>query len=159
MIELLKGMVMKHLASKLMGGSMNEAISGAVASQGAGAFVSMIQEKLTGGGLGDLTSMLSGEGSGADMISGFQDKLGGIMQEQGVSAEEATSQAGSIAPGIFSMVQEKFASTDEADAGFDLSALAGLAGGGNVGDMLGGAADMLKGNAGDILGKATNLFK
>jgi len=154
MIELLKGMVMRHLASKVMGGASN-----AIAEQGAGAFVSMIQEKLTGGGLGDLTSMLSGEGSGADMISGFQDKLGGIMQEQGVSAEEATSQAGSIAPGIFSMVQEKFASTDEADAGFDLSALAGLAGGGNVGDMLGGAADMLKGNAGNILGKATNLFK
>ncbi len=158
MMELIKGMVMKQLASKLMGGSMNEAVSGAVASQGAGAFVSMIQEKLTGGGIGDLTAMFSGEGEGGDLISGFQEKLGGIMQEQGVSAEDATAQAGSVAPDLFNSVKEKFASTDEADAGFDISALAGLAGGGSAADLLGGAADMLKGNAGDLLGKATGLF-
>lgn len=157
MFDLLKGMVMKQLMSKLMGGSINEAVSGAVASQGAGAFVSMIQEKLTGGGLGDITSMFSGEGSGDDMVSGFAQKLGGIMQEQGVDAAEATEKAGSVAPDIFNMVKDKFASTDEADSAFDLSALAGLAGG-NAGDLLGGAADLLKGNAGGLLGKAAGLF-
>lgn len=153
MIELLKGMVMRHLAGKVMGGASN-----AIAEQGAGAFVSMIQEKLSGGGIGELTSMFSGEGDSSEMILGFQEKLGGIMQEQGVAAEEATSQAGAVAPELFNMVKDKFASTDEADAGFDLSALAGLAGGGSVGEILGGAADMLKGNAGGLLGKAKDLF-
>jgi len=157
MIELIKNMVMQQIAGKLMGGALGGA-SNAVAEQGAGAFVSMIQEKLTGGGIGDLTSMLSGEAGGADMISGFQEKLGGIMQENGASAEEATAQAGAVAPDVFNSIKEKFASADPSDAGFDISALAGLAGGGGLGDMLGGATDALKGNAGDLLGKAKDLF-
>jgi len=87
------------------------------------------------------------------------------VQEQGVSAEDATAQAGAIAPDIFNTVKEKFASGDAADAGFDLNALAGLAGGAGLGDMLSGAADMLKGGAdkaeggaGDLLGKVKDLF-
>ena len=81
------------------------------------------------------------------------------MQEQGIPAEEAASQASGIAPDLFNTVKEKFASTDEADSGFDLGALAGLAGGGGLGDMLGGAKDLLDGDAGGLLGKAKNLFK
>ncbi len=150
MIELIKNMVMQQIAGKIMGGASN-----AVAEQGAGAFISMIQEKVTGGGIGELTSMFSGEGSGQDMISGFQEKLGGIMQEQGIPAAEATEQAGAVAPDVFNTIKEKFASADPSDAGFDISALAGLAGGGGLGDMLGSA---LKGNAGDLLGKAKDLF-
>ena len=153
MMDLLKNMVMQQIIGKLTGAASN-----AVAEQGAGVFVSMIQEKLTGGGLGDITSMFSGQGDGGNMVAGFQEKLGSIMQEQGMSAEEATSQASGIAPDIFNTVKEKFASTDAADAGFDLSALASLAGGGGLGDMLGGAKDMLSGNAGDLLGKAKDLF-
>ena len=103
--------------------------------------------------------MFSGEGDGAGLVSGFQDKLGSIMQEQGMSAEEATSQASGIAPDIFNTVKEKFASSDEADAGFDLSALAGLAGGAGLTDMLGGAAkDALSGKADGMMGKLKDLF-
>ncbi len=154
MMDLLKKMVMQQLISKVTG-----AASGAVAEQGAGVFVSMIQEKLTGGGLGDITALLSGQGDGGNMISGFQEKLGSIMQEQGMSADEATSQATGIAPDIFNSVKEKFASTDDADAGFDLSALAGLAGGAGLGDVIGGAKDLLGGDVGGLLGKAKGLFK
>ncbi len=153
-MNLLKNMVMQQIISKVTG-----AASGAVAEQGAGAFISMIQEKVTGGGIGDITSMFSGEGDGAGLVSGFQDKLGSIMQEQGMSAEEATSQASGIAPDIFNTVKEKFASSDEADAGFDLSALAGLAGGAGLTDMLGGAAkDALSGKADGMMGKLKDLF-
>ena len=152
---------MQQLASKITGGA-----SGAIAEQGAGAFISMIKEKVSGGGIGDLMGMFSGAGADAGgMVAGFQEKLGGIMQEQGVSAEDATAQAGAIAPDIFNTVKEKFASGDAADAGFDLNALAGLAGGAGLGDMLSGAADMLKGGAdkaeggaGDLLGKVKDLF-
>ncbi len=154
-MDLIKSMVMQQIASKITG-----AASGAVAEQGAGAFVSMIQEKLTGGGLGDITSMFSGQGDGGNLISGFQDQLGSIMQAQGMSADEATSQASGIAPDLFNTVKEKFASTDAADAGFDLSALAGLAGGGGLGDAISGAKDLLGGKAGGLLGNAAkNLFK
>ena len=87
------------------------------------------------------------------------------MQEQGISAEEATAQAGAVAPDLFNTVKEKFASTDAADSAFDISALANLAGGAGLGGILGGAADMLKGGAdkaeggaGDLLGKVKDLF-
>ncbi len=152
-MDLLKNMVMQQIVGKMTG-----AASGAVAEQGAGAFISMIQEKLTGGGLGDITSMFSGEGDGGNMVAGFQEKLGSIMQEQGMSAEEATTQASGIAPDVFNTVKEKFASSDAADAGFDLSALAGLAGGAGLGGIMDSAKDALSGNAGDLLGKAKNLF-
>jgi hypothetical protein len=153
LMDLIKNMVMQQIAGKVMGEA-----SGAVAEQGAGAFVSMIQEKLTGGGIGDITSMFSGEGDGGNMVAGFQEKLGSIMQEQGVPAEEAASQASGIAPDLFNSVKEKFASTDAADSGFDLGALAGLAGGGGLGGMLDNAKDALGGNAADLLGKAKDLF-
>jgi len=157
MFELLKKMVMQQIASKVMGSSLGAAAGGAVAEQGAGAFVSMIQEKMGAGGLSEITSMFTGGDGANEMVSGFSNKLGNIMQEQGMPAEEATEKVGNAVPDIMNTLKEKFASTDAADSGFDLSALAGLAGG--AGGMLGGAADMLKGaNAGDLLGKAKNLF-
>lgn len=154
LMDLIKNMVMQQIAGKVMG-----AASGAVAEQGAGAFVSMIQEKLTGGGIGDITSMFSGEGDGGNMVAGFQEKLGSIMQEQGVPAEEAASQASGIAPDLFNSVKEKFASTDAADSGFDLGALAGLAGGAaGLGGIADAAKDALGGNADGLLGKVKDLF-
>jgi len=151
---------MQQIASKVMGSSLGADASGAVAEQGAGAFIGMIQEKMGAGGLGAVTSMLTGQGEeGNEMMSGFSNKLGNIMQEQGMPAEEATEKVGSAVPEIMNTIKEKFASSDEADSGFDISALAGLAGGG-LGGALGGAADMLKGagGAGDLLSKAKNLF-
>jgi|GEM_PF-3235154 len=152
MIDLLKNMVMQQIASKIGGDASN-----AIAEQGAGAFISMIKEKISGGGIGDITALLSGTGGDAGgLVAGFQEKLGSIMQEQGVPSEEATAQAGAVAPEIFNTVKEKFQSNDPENNAFDLSALAGLVGGAD--GMMGGAADLLKANAGDILGKAKNLF-
>jgi len=152
MIDLLKNMVMQQIVSKMGAGA-----SDAIAEQGAGAFISMIKEKVSGGGIGDLTAMFSGAGGDAGgMVAGFQEKLGSIMQENGVPADEAAEKASSVAPDIINTVKEKFQSNDPANNAFDISSLTGLVGG--AGGLMGSAGDLLKGNAGDIMNKAKDLF-
>jgi len=130
-------------------------IAGDTAAQseaGANGLMEVIQGQLSSGNLSAITGLLSGQGDGGNILSELQEKLGGALQQNGISAEDARAQAAQAAPDLMNSLKDKFLSQDEADAGFDISQLSGLLGG-DAGGLLGKAA-----GAANLLNKAKNLF-
>jgi len=76
------------------------------------------------------------------MFQGLVGKLTGALQNNGMSAEEAQTEAGNIAPDVLDSIKEKFLSENEEDSGFDLSNITGLIGG----------------DAASLISKAKSLF-
>jgi len=55
--------------------------------------------------------------------------LGEVLQQNGMSAQEAQAEAQNRAPDLINSLKDKFLSQDEADKGFDIGSIAELAGG------------------------------
>ncbi|NNJ56355.1 MAG: hypothetical protein HKP14_09495 [Bacteroidia bacterium] len=134
MIEMLKKMAMQKLADKMAPNSLGQNETQAAASEGATELIS----SLTGGKLGDITSLFSNDGNSTEsnpIFQGLQSKLGDILQSKGMNAQEAQAEAQNTAPDLINSLKDKFLSQDDADKDFDLGNIAGLLGG-NTGGIL-----------------------
>lgn len=137
MLDLLKTMAMQKLAEKMAPNSLGVSETQNAASEGASELISSLTQGLGAGQLSQVTSLFSNDGNSTEsntIFQGIQSKLGDILQNQGMSAQEAQAEAQSTAPDLINSLKDKFLSQDEADKGFDLSSLTDLAGG--AGGML-----------------------
>jgi len=145
MLELLKKVAMDKLAEKMGPNSLGANETQAAASEGASELVSTLMQQVTSGNLSQITSLFSNDGTsteGNPITQGIVGKLGEILQNKGMSAQEAQTEAQNTAPAILDSIKDKFLSKDDADKDFDLGNIAGLLGG----------------NAGSILGKLGKMF-
>jgi len=139
MFDIIKNLAIQKLQEKMSGNSLNADATNEAASEGA----SSLLDSLKGGDLSQITALFSGGAEGSnDIMENLQGKLSGILQSKGMSAEEAQGESESTAADLVNGLKEKFQSSSEEDAGFDLSQITGLLGG----------------NAGDLLNKAKNLL-
>lgn len=129
-----------------------------------------LKGELMSGNISGITGLLSGGGGAAGLTSNpivqkiIQTFGGSLISKVGLGAGVANGLAGGMIPSILGSLGGKFQSEDEADSGFDLSALSGLAGGGEgVGGMLKGAVDGLMGGGeskiDDVVSGIGGLFK
>lgn len=146
MLEQLKSIAFEKLKDAMASNSLGENETAAAATQGSSELISGLMENFSGGNLGAITSLFSNDGNATEDNSVFQGlvgKLTGVLQQNGMSAEAAQSEASNIAPGLVDGLKEKFLSSDAADSGFDIT---------NIADVLGG------GDTGGLLDKAKGLF-
>ena len=153
MLDILKQMAIKQLMNKMGPNSLGTAETQAAASQGAGGIMEILMSKISGGQLDQVKDLFSGgnvESNG--IFAEAKAKMQETLQAQGMSAEEAQTEAANTTPDVLNSLKERFQSSDEADAGFDLNNLSNL--------IPGAAGDLLKnvGGAGDLLNKAKNLL-
>jgi len=137
MIDMLKNMAMQKLVEKMAPNSLGQTETQNAASEGASALISSLTQGIGAGQISQITSLFSNDGNSTEsnpIFQGIQSQLGGILQNQGMSAQEAEVEARNTAPDLINSLKDKFLSTDEADKGFDLGAIADLAGG--AGGML-----------------------
>jgi hypothetical protein len=158
MFENLKRMAIQRLTQKMAGNALSEAATGEAAQEGASAFMETIQNKLAGGNMEQVKELFSGGNMESnDIFQNAKQQLSQVLQNKGMSAEEATAEAEATAPDLINGLKEKFESTSEEDSQFDLASLSKWIPG-NAGDLLKGGAGDLLGNAGGLLNKAKNLL-
>lgn len=145
MIDQLKQMAMQKLAEKMSGNSLGASETQAAASDGANAFMDTIKEKISGGNLDQVKDLFANNENATESNGIFQElqsKMTQILQDKGMSPEEAQAEAQNTTPDIVNGLKEKFNSEAQEDKAFDLGAITSLLGG----------------NTGDILNKVKNLF-
>jgi len=145
MFDLLKNLALDKLKEKMLPNSLGSEATHAAAEQGSSDLISSLVEKVKTGDLSTITSLFSNDGTATqdnDMFQGLVGKLTGALQNNGMSAEEAQTEAGNIAPDVLDSIKEKFLSENEEDSGFDLSNITGLIGG----------------DAASLISKAKSLF-
>ena len=144
MIDLLKKMAVQKLSEKWQANSLNAEATSSAAQEGAGALISKVQEAISGGNMEQVKDLFSNGGAATEQNGIFQfaqGKMAEILQGKGLSAEQASTEANNALPELINGLRSKFESKEAADSGFDLGAIASLAGG-----------------AGGILGKVKDLF-
>ncbi len=155
MFESLKRIAMQKLVEKMASNKLGGAETSAAAEEGAGALMESIQSKLAGGGLSEVMEMFKGNDLSNNGVFGeAKNKLAAILQNKGMSNEEAQVEAERTAPDLIAGLKERFESKAEEDQEFNLENLAGMV----PGDILNKAQSLLGDNAGDLLNKAKNLF-
>jgi hypothetical protein len=132
MLDLIKTMAMQKLAEKMGPNSLGQAETQNAASEGASELINSLTQGIGGGQLSQITSLFSNDGNSTEsnpIFQGIQSKLGDILQNQGMSESEAQAEAQNTAPYLINSLKDKFLSQDEGDKGFDLGAIAEMAGG------------------------------
>lgn len=117
------------------------------AMESAGELLSTIKEKLAGGNLNEIVEIFSNKGRSTEETNVFvdiKDKMTQILLKKGMSSEEASTEAGNVAPDLINTLKEKFLSPKDKDKDFDL---------GKIGEMLGGDAGSLFSTAKKLFGK------
>lgn len=153
MFDLLKRMAMQQLMSKMASNALGATETQEAATEGANGIMDILKARVAGGKMDEVKDLFSGgdmENNG--IFAEAKAKMAETLQAKGMTAEEAETEAANTTPDVLNSLKDKFQSTDEADAGFNLDSLT---------DMLpSGAADLLKnvGGAGDLLNKAKNIF-
>jgi hypothetical protein len=145
MLEQLKQLAFQKLQEKMAGNKLNDADTSSAAMESAGELLSTIKEKLAGGNLNEIVEIFSNDGRATEetnLFGDIKDKMTQILLKKGMSSDEATAEAGNVAPDLINTLKEKFLSPKEEDKDFDL---------GKIGEMLGG-------DAGDLFSKAKSLF-
>lgn len=141
MLESLKRMAIQKLTERMAGNALNAAATGEAAEEGAGALMETIQNKLAGGNMDQVKELFSGNNwESNEIFQNAKSQLSQVLQNKGMSAEEATAEAEATTPDLINGLKEKFESTDAADSEFDLQ---------NI-------AKWIPGNAGDLLNKVTS---
>ena len=146
MIDLLKNLAIQKLKEKMLPNSLSEEATNAAAEEGSNELINGLMGQLQSGGLSAVTSLFSNDGNATADNGIFQNLVGqlsGVLQNKGMSAEAAQTEASNIAPDLVEGLKEKFLSTSAEDSGFDIS---------KIGDLLGGEA------GGGLLNKAKGLF-
>ena len=144
---------MQQLMSKMASNALGATETQEAATEGANGIMDILKAKVAGGKMDEIKDLFSGgnmENNG--IFAEAKAKMSETLQAKGMTAEEAEAEAANTTPDVLNSLKDKFQSTDEADAGFNLDALTGI--------LPGGAADLLKnvGGAGDLLNKAKNIF-
>ena len=146
MIDLLKNLALEKLKEKMLPNSLGADATNAAAEAGSSELISSIMNQVQSGDLSAVTSLFSNDGNATQDNGIFQDvvgKLSGVLQNNGMSAAEAQTEASNIAPGLVDGIKEKFLSSNAEDSAFDIGA---------IGNLLGGEA------GGGLLDKAKGLF-
>lgn len=136
---------MQQLAERMAPNSLGQNETNAAASEGASELINSLTQNISAGNISQITSLFSNDGTsteGNSITQGLVAKLGSILQNNGMSANEAQVEAQNTAPGVIDSIKERFLSTDEADKGFDLNNIAGL----------------LTENSGGIFGQIKKMF-
>jgi len=145
MLDLLKKVAVEKLTEKMFSNSLSSSDTQAAAEEGSSELISGLMDQLKSGGISAVTSLFSNDGNATqdnDVFKGLVGKLSGILQNKGMSADEATTEANNIAPSLVDGLKDKFLSSSDSDSGFDLSKL---------GDLVGG-------DSGSLLDKAKGLL-
>ncbi len=143
MLDQLKGFALDKIKEQFAPNSLNEEQTQQASEEGTNAFMSMIQEQLSGGKL-DVVQGLFSNGAQSDnpLVGGLKDKLVGILQNKGLNAQEAQQNAESAVPGIINSLKDRFQSPSEEDKDFDLGSL----------------TQLIPGDAGDMINKIGGFF-
>lgn len=145
MIEQLKKLAMEKLQETMGANSLNAEATNGAAEEGASSLIDGLMEKVGSGDLSSLTSLFSNDGNAtadSGIVQNLQGKLAEILQNKGMDAGEAATEASSIAPGLVDSLKDKFVSSEEGDSMFSLENLASLAGGDAAGGLLGAAKSL-----------------
>jgi len=145
MFEQLKQMAMQKLAAKMMSNSLGATETNQAAEAGSNALMDIIKGKMGAGGMDQVTDLFSNGGDSMENNGIFQEmkgKMSQILQEKGMSPEDAEAEATNATPDLINSMREKFESKDDADKAFDIS---------NITNMLGG-------DAGGLMNKVKDLF-
>ena len=148
MLDLLKDLAVQKLKEKMLPNSLSEEATNAAAEEGSSELINGLMGQLQEGGLSAVTSLFSNDGNATEDNGVFQNivgQLSGVLENKGMSAAEAQSEASSLAPDLVEGLKEKFLSNSAEDSGFDISQIGELIGG----DKAGGILNMAKG----LLGK------
>jgi hypothetical protein len=153
MLDQLKRIAMQQLMSKMAGNALGASQTEQAAEGGANGLIETITNALKGGSAGEVEELLSNNGNSCENNSLFQNiqsKIQESLQAQGMSEEEAQTEAANTAPSMIEGLKEKFESKEEADSGFNLDVFKKLTEGGGLGDLLS--------NPGGLMGAAKNLL-
>ncbi len=155
MFESLKRMAIQKLMSKMAGNALSEAATGEAAEEGAGAIMETIKNQLAGGNMSQVTALFSGSNlESNEIFQSAKSQLSQVLQNKGMSSEEAEAEAAATAPDLINGLKEKFESTSPEDSEFDLGNIAKWIPG-NAGDLLN---QVKSGDVGGLLNKAKNLL-
>jgi len=160
MLDQLKRLALQKLQEKMLGNSLGASETSEAAEAGAGSVIEMLQEKLGSGNIDQVKDLFTNNENSLEsngMFNEVKGKLAEVLQQKGMSAEEAETEAAATAPELLNGIKEKFESNDEADSAFSLEGLSGLLGG-NAGDLLNKAKDMLGDDAGGLIDKAQDML-
>lgn len=152
MLEQLKRLAMQQLMNKMAGNRLGETETQQAAEQGANGLMETLTAAIGGGGVGQIKDLLSNNENASEdngLFQNIQSKLQESLQAQGMSEEEAATEAASTTPDLINGLKEKFTSESEEDKGFDLGSFTQLA--------EGGLGDILK-NPGGLMNAAKNLL-
>ncbi len=139
----LKQLAMRKLMEKMASNALSGEATSAAAQEGAGALIESIKAKMGAGGIDQVQNLFRGENLESNELFGeAKQKMAAILEQKGMSAEEAAAEADRTTPDLVAGLKEKFESTDEADKEFNLDSL----------------TDLIPGGAGDLLNKAKNLL-
>ena len=147
MLDLLKNVALEKLKEKMLPNSLGADATEAAAEAGSSELISSIMTQIQSGDLSNITSLFSNDGNATQdngVFQGLVGKLSGVLQNNGMNADEAKAEASNIAPDLVEGIKEKFLSTNAEDSAFDL---------GKIGDLLVGET-----NGSSILDKAKGLF-
>lgn len=134
--------VMKRIAKNALGGAAtNEA-----GEEGINSIFSTLQETLMSGKGSQLTDLFSkGENqeSGTnELVDKLKNQFKNVLQQKGLSEQEASEDADNSINDMISSLQEKFASNNQEDSAFDLNQLKNLMNG-NSGNLLNKLKDLM----------------
>ena len=139
----LKQLAVRKLMEKMASNALSGEATSAAAQEGAGALIESIKAKMGSGGIDQVQSLFRGENLESNELFGeAKQKMAAILQQKGMSAEEATAEAERTTPDLVAGLKEKFESTEEADKEFNLDSL----------------TDLIPSGAGGLLNKAKNLL-
>ncbi len=146
MFNQLKKIAQQELMKRIAGNALDNFTTEKAGQEGINSIFSTLQETLASGKgnlLNDLFAQGDNQEAGTnDLVNKLKSQFQDILQQQGLSAEDAEKDADSGVNGIIGSIQEKFASKKDEDKGFDLNDL----------------QDLAKGDAAEIIGKVKNLF-
>ena len=145
MFDQLKKMAMQQLSEKMNSNSLGQNETQEAASEGSNALMDLVKNQIAQGGIAQVQDLFSKGGDSMasnGIFQNLQGQLTNILQNKGMSQEEAQNEAAATAPTFIDSIRDKFESKDDADSAFDLSAVTNL----------------IPGDAGDMINKLKNLF-
>lgn len=146
MLDLLKNLAVEKLKEKMLPNSLGADATQAAAEEGSSELISGLLSQVQSGDLSAVTSLFSNDGIATQdnaIFQGLVGKLSGVLQNKGMSVQEAQTEASNIAPSLVDGLKEKFVSNDASDSAFDIS---------NIGSLLGGDTSSLLDKAKGFLG-------
>lgn len=145
MLDSILNIAKEKLGEYLAPNSLDENKTTEATQEGAASVVEMLQEQMSGGNLSAITNLFSKEANNSEannLVGNIQNKLAGLLQNKGLSQEEAQQNAAEATPGLINELTDRFTSETEENKGF------------NINDI----QNLLGGNTGNLLNKVKGLF-